>query len=195
MRVRLLSWRGTLASNPNGPVESYKIASDMLNLFDRLLLVRKVDIFQELREDFLIRLVPVMDERVFNPGQAVFKQKEEGQSMFIVAKGRVKIHRDSRVLLEHKPEGFFGEMSLFDSELRSASATAMDADTVCLELTQQQVFTAIDETPGIALNIIKILSRRIRELNSEKEELSQQNEHLRSGTSILEPRPANRTKR
>ena len=167
----------------------------MLNLFDRLLLVRKVDIFQELREDFLIRLVPVMDERVFNPGQPIFKQNEEGQSMFIVAKGRVKIHLDSRLLFEHKPEGFFGEMSLFDSEMRSASATAIDADTVCLELTQQQVFTAIDETPGIALNIIKILSRRIRELNREKEKLSQENEHLRSGTPILETRPASRTKR
>ena len=143
----------------------------------------------------MIRLVPVMDERVFNPGQSIFKQNEEGQSMFIVAKGRVKIHNDSGILLEHKPEGFFGEMSLFDSDRRSASATAMDADTVCLELTQPQVFTAIDETPGIALNIIKILSRRIRELNTQKDELSQQNDHLRSGKSILEPRPASRSKR
>jgi CRP/FNR family transcriptional regulator, cyclic AMP receptor protein len=167
----------------------------MLNLFDRLLLVRKVDIFQELREDFLIRLVPVMDERVFNAGQPVFKQNDEGQSMFIVAAGRVKIHLDNRSLLEHQREGFFGEMSLFDSEMRSASATAIDPDTVCLELTQQQVFTAIEETPGIALNIIKILSRRIRELNREKEALNQQNEHLRSGGQILEPRPTGRPKR
>ena len=183
------------ASHTNGHIEIHKSSGDMLNLFDRLLLVRKVDIFQELREDFLIRLVPVMDERVFSPRQPIFKQNEEGQSMFIVAKGRVNIHLDSRVLKEHEPEGFFGEMSLFDSEMRSASATAMDVDTVCLELTQQQVFTAIEETPGIALNIIRILSRRIRELNREKEELSQQNEHLRSGTSIVETRPASRTKR
>jgi CRP/FNR family transcriptional regulator, cyclic AMP receptor protein len=167
----------------------------MLNLFDRLLLVRKVDIFQELREDFLIRLVPVMDERIFNAGQSIFKQQDEGQSMFIVAQGRVKIHIENRSLLEHQREGFFGEMSLFDSEMRSASATAIDAETVCLELTQQQVFTAIEETPGIALNIIKILSRRIRELNREKQELNQQNEHLRSGTNLLEPRPTGRTKR
>jgi CRP/FNR family transcriptional regulator, cyclic AMP receptor protein len=160
----------------------------MLNLFDRLLLVRKVDIFQELREDFLIRLVPVMDERVFNAGQPIFKQNDEGQSMFIVAGGRVKIHLDNRSLLEHEREGFFGEMSLFDSEMRSASATAIDPETVCLELSQQQVFTAIEETPGIALNIIKILSRRIRELNREKQALTQQNDQLRSGAPMLEPR-------
>jgi CRP/FNR family transcriptional regulator, cyclic AMP receptor protein len=160
----------------------------MLNLFQRLILVRKVDIFQELREDFLIRLVPVMDERLFSAGQPIFKQNDEGQSMFIVASGRVKIHLDNRSLLEHEPEGFFGEMSLFDSEMRSASATAIDPETVCLELSQQQVFTAIEETPGIALNIIKILSRRIRELNREKQALTQQNDQLRSGAPMLEPR-------
>lgn len=160
----------------------------MLNLFDRLLLVRKVDIFQELREDFLIRLVPVMDERVFNAGQPIFRENEEGQSMFIVASGKVKLHLESTTIKEHGEGGFFGEMSLFDSEMRSASATAIEADTVCLELTQQQVFTAIEETPGIALNIIKILSRRIRELNRDRQDLHRQNEQLRSGTPMVEPR-------
>jgi CRP-like cAMP-binding protein len=32
-------------------------------------------------------------------------------------------------------------------------------------LTQMQLYDAIDETPGIAVNIIRLLSRRIRELN------------------------------
>jgi CRP-like cAMP-binding protein len=33
-------------------------------------------------------------------------------------------------------------------------------------LTQLQLYDAIDETPGIAINIIRLLSRRIRELNN-----------------------------
>jgi len=160
----------------------------MLNLFERLLLMRKVDIFQELREDFLIRLVPVMEERVFKARQPIFKQNDDGRSMFIVASGKVKIHIEDRLLKDHTREGFFGEMSLFDSEMRSASATAIEDETICLELTQQHVFAAIEETPGIAVNIIKILSRRIRELNQEKEELNRQNEQLRSGTPAVEPR-------
>lgn len=155
----------------------------MLNLFDRLLLMRKVDMFQELREDFLIRLVPVMEERPFKPKQPIFLQNDEGRSMFIVASGKIKIHLGDRTLQEHAREGFFGEMSLFDSEMRSASATAME-ETVCLELTQQHVFAAIEETPGIAVNIIKILSKRIRALNQEKQELNALNERLRSGTTV-----------
>jgi CRP-like cAMP-binding protein len=58
----------------------------------------------------------------------------------------------------------FGEMSLFDAEPRSASITTMET-CECLMLTQMQLYDAIDETPGIAINIIRLLSRRIRELN------------------------------
>lgn len=156
----------------------------MLNLFERLLLIRKVDMFQELREDFLIRLVPVMEERLFKPKQPIFSQNDEGRSMFIVASGKIKIHIGNRVLKEHDREGFFGEMSLFDSEMRSASATALE-ETVCLELTQQHVLAAIEETPGIAVNIIKILSKRIRALNKEKQELTARNERSQTNSPSL----------
>jgi CRP-like cAMP-binding protein len=56
-------------------------------------------------------------------------------------------------------------MSLFDAEPRSASVTTLET-CECLMLTQLQLYDAIDETPGIAINIIRLLSRRIRELNN-----------------------------
>jgi CRP-like cAMP-binding protein len=58
----------------------------------------------------------------------------------------------------------FGEMSLFDAEPRSASVSTLEPCD-CLMLTQMQLYDAIDETPGIAINIIRMLSRRVRELN------------------------------
>ncbi|MEM1425874.1 MAG: transcriptional regulator, partial [Cyanobacteria bacterium P01_H01_bin.130] len=41
----------------------------------------------------------------------------------------------------------------------------------CLVLTQQQLYDAIDETPDIAVNIIRLLSRRIRKLNQRPSEV------------------------
>jgi CRP-like cAMP-binding protein len=68
-------------------------------------------------------------------------------------------------LAQLKQGATFGEMSLFDAEPRSASVTTLET-CECLMLTQLQLYDAIDETPGIAVNIIRLLSRRIRELNS-----------------------------
>ncbi|NJR49065.1 MAG: cyclic nucleotide-binding domain-containing protein [Leptolyngbyaceae cyanobacterium CSU_1_3] len=136
----------------------------MLNSFDRLLLVRGVPIFQELRDDFLVRLASIMDERCFSAKEIIFTQGQEGRSLYVVAEGSVRVHIGNQELVQLKKGDFFGEMSLFDAEPRSASVTAIERCD-CLVLTQQQLYEAIDETPGIALNIIRILSRRIRELN------------------------------
>lgn len=136
----------------------------MLTSVERLLFVRGVPIFQELRDDFLVRLASVMDELSFPGHHTIFTEGQEGRSLYIVVSGRVRVHIGDRELAHLEQGTCFGEMSLFDAEPRSASVTTIES-CECLMLTQQQLYDAIDETPGIAVNIIRLLSRRIRELN------------------------------
>ena len=144
----------------------------MLTSVDRLLFVRGVPIFKELRDDFLVRLASIMDELSFPTRHTIFTQGQEGRSLYILVSGRVKVHIGNRELARLEQGACFGEMSLFDAEPRSASITTLEP-CECLMLTQQQLYEAIDETPGIAVNIIRLLSRRIRELNIK---LNSQNE-------------------
>jgi CRP-like cAMP-binding protein len=136
----------------------------MLTSVDRLLFIRQVPIFKELRDDFLVRLASVMSELSFPVNHRIFTQGEEGRSLYVVVSGRVRVHIGDRELVQLEQGTCFGEMSLFDAEPRSASVTTLEPCD-CLLLTQQQLYEAIDETPGIAVNIIRLLSRRIRELN------------------------------
>ncbi|NEQ46131.1 MAG: Crp/Fnr family transcriptional regulator [Leptolyngbya sp. SIOISBB] len=139
----------------------------MLTSVDRLLFVRGVPIFSELRDDFLVRLASIMDELSFPEQHTIFTEGQEGRALYIVVKGQVKVHlQDGQTLAELEAGACFGEMSLFDAEPRSASVTTIEACD-CLILTQHQLYEAIDETPGIAINIIRLLSRRIRELNND----------------------------
>jgi CRP/FNR family transcriptional regulator, cyclic AMP receptor protein len=136
----------------------------MLSSVDRLLLVRKVKIFQELRDDFLVRLASVMKELSFPSGHTIVTQGEEGRSLFILISGQVRVHSGDRELARLDQGACFGEMSVFDAEPRSATVTTLEA-CECLTLTQQQLYEAIEETSGLAINIIRLLSRRTRELN------------------------------
>lgn len=136
----------------------------MLTSIDRLLFVRGVPIFKELRDDFLVRLASIMDELSFPAKHTIFTEGQEGRSLYIVVQGKVRVHIGDRDLAQLDQGATFGEMSLFDAEPRSASVTTVEP-CECLMLTQQQLYDAIDETPGIAINIIRLLSRRIRELN------------------------------
>ncbi|MGP1383968.1 MAG: Crp/Fnr family transcriptional regulator [Thainema sp.] len=151
----------------------------MLSSVKRLLFVRGVPIFQELRDDFLIRLASIMDELSFPANHTIFTQGEEGRSLYIVISGRVRVHIGDNELAQLDAGACFGEMALFDAEPRSASVTTIDPCN-CLVLTQQQLYEAIDETPGIAVNVIAMLSRRVRELNqklNEAEKLLAQSAH------------------
>lgn len=136
----------------------------MLNSVDRLLFVRRVPIFKELRDDFIVRLASVMDELSFPTNYTIFRQGEQGRSLYIVVSGRVKVHIATQQLAVFPKGESFGEMAVFDAQPRSASATTLEP-CECLELTQEQLYDAIEETPEIAVNIIGVLSRRIRELN------------------------------
>ncbi len=142
----------------------------MLTSIERLLLVRGVPIFKELRDDFLVRLASIMNEVSFQGGRMIFAEGQEGKSLYIVVMGKVRVHLGEKDLAILDKGSCFGEMSLFDAEPRSASVTAI-TQCDCLVLTQQQLYEAIDETPGIAVNIIRLLSRRIRSQNVQLNEL------------------------
>lgn len=144
----------------------------MLTSVARLLFIRQVPIFKELRDDFLVRLASVMEELSFPANHTIFTEGQEGRSLYIVVSGRVRVHIGSQELVQLEQGTCFGEMSLFDSEPRSASVTTLEPCS-CLVLTQQQLYEAIDETPGVAVNIIRLLSRRIRELNQKMNMLRQ----------------------
>jgi CRP-like cAMP-binding protein len=78
--------------------------------------------------------------------------------------GRVRVHIGDKQLAEVDQGKYFGEMAVFDTQPRSASVTTVEPCEF-LELTQEQLYDAIEETPEIAVNIIRELSRLIRHLN------------------------------
>jgi CRP-like cAMP-binding protein len=139
----------------------------MLTTVDRLLFVRQVPIFKELRDDFILRLASVMDELSFPMNYTIFQAGDEGRALYILVSGRVKVHIGNQLLAIFPQGQSFGEMAVFDAQPRSASATTLEP-CECLELTQEQLYEAIEETPEIAINIIGVLSRRIRELNGKQ---------------------------
>ncbi len=136
----------------------------MLSSFDRLLFIRRISIFQELRDEFLVKLASAMDEVSYGNQQTIVKEGEEGRSLYIVVSGRVRVHLGEQELATLGTGAIFGEMSVFDAEPRSASVTTLEPCD-CLTLNQLQLQDAIEETPEIAVNVIRGLSRLVRDLN------------------------------
>ena len=112
------------------------------------------------------------------PGDIIFREGQEGGSMFVITKGKVKIVRDygksNNVLAKLSQGEFFGEMSVFSEEPRSATAVA-EENTVLLRYTAKEIEALVENRPSIATRIIHLLGNRLKETSDElvllKEEL------------------------
>lgn len=81
----------------------------MLTSVERLLFVRGVPIFNELRDDFLVRLASVMDELSFPANYSIFTQGQEGRSLYILVSGQVRVHIEDRDLAQLEKGTCFGD--------------------------------------------------------------------------------------
>lgn len=128
---------------------------------DRVALLRGVGFFAS-SSPAALRLVAAALEPVALPaGALLFEQGQPGDALFVIAAGRLRIHVGALVYNELGRGEVVGEMAALDSEVRSASVTALE-DSHLLRLDQRLIYQLIEAEPEIARGIIQILCRHLR---------------------------------
>lgn len=106
--------------------------------------------------------------KVFRDGDTIIRQGDEGDCMFVIQEGLVEViqrHGDTEVELGTMGTGdFFGEMSLFQKEVRAASVRAR-GDVRVMTVDKKTLLRRIKEDPLLAYNLVRTMSNRIRELH------------------------------
>ncbi len=139
-------------------------SADKLLLFEKVLILKSLSLFTETPETILSELAPLLEEMEYQQGTPVFNEGDIGDSMYVIYKGEVKIHKGNSSLAILKEKEVFGELSLLDSETRSASATC-HTDCFLFKLDQDPFYELLEARPEIARGFIKILCQRLRLLN------------------------------
>jgi CRP-like cAMP-binding protein len=106
--------------------------------------------------------VPVRD---FKAGDVIFRQGDPAHELFIVQSGEVEIRLGNRVLESLPQYSIFGEMALIDSAPRSATAIA-SSDAKLVPVSEKQFLFLISNTPYFALNVMRVMARRLRAANT-----------------------------
>lgn len=107
--------------------------------------------------------------KLYHDGELIVRQGEQGNCMYVLQQGEVEVlFRDSEkeVCLAVLGEGdFFGEMGLFEQEVRSASVRAR-GDVRALTVDKKTFLRKVHEDPSLAFNMLQRMSHRVRELNA-----------------------------
>ena len=140
------------------------------SLLENVLFLKKTALFSNIKTTELRAIAAVVEEHAFHYDDVIVKENDPGDSAYIIKEGRIKIIKktpdNASVDLAELSEGeFFGEMSLFDDEVRSASAYAR-TPCVVLRLKRDDLIDVIGEHPSIAVELIKIFVKRLRASNA-----------------------------
>jgi CRP-like cAMP-binding protein len=98
------------------------------------------------------------------PGQVIFAAGQTGDQMFIVRSGSVDLKVGETLLETVGPGGVFGELALIDPAPRSATAVAGPGCSL-VPVNEIQFHALVQKVPNLALEVMKVMARRIRKAN------------------------------
>lgn len=108
--------------------------------------------------------------KVYEDGELIVRQNDVGDCMYVIQEGQVEVVTTldgQEVVLAVRSTGeFFGEMAIFEKEVRSADVRALGRVRV-LTIDRKNIMARVHEDPSLAFRIIRSLSKRIRTLSEE----------------------------
>ncbi len=143
-------------------------------------------LFRRVSKDMLTELIHKMKVTFYETGQTIINKDDEGDNMYFIMSGEVKIHDQEQLLAKLGKGEFFGEMSILDREPRSMSVTTLEP-TYAASIQRIDFFSVLNRYPGMTVELIGFISRRLRRLNKFMVE------QLRNREKELEKQVAERT--
>lgn len=128
--------------------------------------LKQVPLFAGLADEDIRELMSLAKRRTFRNNEVIFHREDPGQVLYVIKEGKVKISlispdgQEISLVVFGKGE-CFGEFAILDGLPRSADAVALEK-VECYTLQRSDFHNAIMKNPKIAIQIIEVLTKRLR---------------------------------
>jgi CRP-like cAMP-binding protein len=127
-------------------------------------------LFRHLTYKEILRVLSVTKVVDFNVGDEILREGAPGDDMFILLKGKVRLHKDGALVTYLGPGAHLGEMALVTKQPRSVSAAADDR-TRALVLRRQDFNDIIRNEPRLSVKLlwsfVQVLAQRLRKTTAD----------------------------
>jgi CRP/FNR family transcriptional regulator len=138
--------------------------------------IASIPLFHGLHEDQIESVAMIVTDQVFKRGEIIFSEGDESNGFYVALTGRVKVYKLSyegkeQILHIFGPGEPFGEVPVFTGESFPASAEALGESRI-LFFPRAAFVDLIQKDPSLAMNMLAVLSRRLRRFTNLVEDLS-----------------------
>lgn len=151
-RISVAAIRGGIKAKTGGP----------MLLIEKVITLKAVAMFARTPEDVLADVAALAEEVRFKAGETIFNKGDEGESLYVIVQGEVKVHDEDLDLKHLGDKTVFGELAVLDPEPRSASVTAIK-DTHLLRLDREAFLELMAGNSEVVRGVLAVLCDRIRE--------------------------------
>ena len=133
--------------------------------------LQSIPLFSNLDEKDLSDIAGLLIKRKVPRDAVIFEEGTLGDYMYLIQEGQVKVTKMSedgreKILEMFGPGDFFGDMSLFDREPRSASIKTTKA-CVLMAWSRHDFLELLRQNPDVSMQVIQELSRRLRDADEQ----------------------------
>ena len=138
-------------------------------------ILRRVQLFSELNAADLFSLSAAFTKRSYSKGQIVFHKGDEGNGLYLVGMGKIKISipgnsGDEAILAILGQGELVGELSLIDGGKRSATVAVIE-DAELFYLGRERFLQFLESHFDAVMHILRVLARRLRDADAQLEDV------------------------
>jgi len=138
--------------------------------------IAAIPLFQGLEPRYLQEIASIVVTRLFKRGETIFAEGADANGFYVASRGRVKIFKmapDGKEQILHifGPGEPFGEVPVFSGQRYPAHAEAL-TEAAALFFPRQAFIALIKQEPSLALNMLSVLSLRLKRFTALIEDLS-----------------------
>lgn len=132
--------------------------------------LKQMPLFRHLTYKEILRILSVTQVTDYAVGDEVIREGEPGHELYILLKGKLRLHKEGTFITNLGPGAHLGEMALVDKGPRSLSATAEER-TRALVLRRRDFNDIIRNEPRLSVKLlwafVQVLGQRLRKTTAD----------------------------
>ena len=143
---------------------------------EKMRYLSEINVFQDLTAREMEDLNRITTMSTVSKGRVFYRPEEPGEVLFILKEGRVQLYRISPegkklVITTLGPHSLFGEMAMLGTQMHNTFAEAVEDCLICV-MSRSDLERLILNKPQVALRILEVTGRRLREVEERLENMA-----------------------
>jgi CRP/FNR family transcriptional regulator, cyclic AMP receptor protein len=133
---------------------------------------RLSDMIRDIALDEIVAVCSDARRIVVQPGEVLFREGDDGSTMYIVTRGTMRILSGSSIFETVHDGGIVGEMAIVEDNVPRSATVIAGTRCELIEIDVSQFLALVASVPAFSITVMRVIARRLRVMNRRHREVA-----------------------